>query len=479
VFLLRTSLFGLLVGSLAGIIVGFGRIAFGWPVAWEASIGLLAGGLILGLMVGIALRRTWRGAAAAIDAHYRLKDRSVTALEFLNKTDRGDLHDLQIADTLDHLHRVEPKEVAPILAPRGLTAAAVFSLGAAALILFWPIDQSRSAAALLPAPDNIVAAAEKLQESLQNLEEVADREESKELKDLVTELKKKAEQMKEPGVDEREALAKLSEMQAAIQALSAQLNAAVIDGQMQSLGSALASASAYEGAGKALQEVKLEKAAQELEKIDDPQLERNEAKALEEKLKQVAKEAGDVGLGSLGSAVSDLADNVKGGKSKAKQATKVLAKEVSKQARRRKLNDLLRGELDQLKEAKCDCQNDSLVTGKRPEKSTSPSSNFGMTESGNTQGDKTKLLSQRNQMDLTGTPSEGPSDVETATSPEARQRASRGYQEKYKKFRKESEAVLDSEPIPLGQRQVIRKYFELIRPQNSDSSDQRSESVVK
>jgi hypothetical protein len=248
---------------------------------------------------------------------------------------------------------------------------------------------------------------------------------------------------------------------------------------MQSLGSALASASAYEGAGKALQEVKLEKAAQELEKIDDPQLERNEAKALEEKLKQVAKEAGDVGLGSLGSAVSDLADNVKGGKSKAKQATKVLAKEVSKQARRRKLNDLLRGELDQLKEAKCDCQNNSLVTGKRPEKSTSPSSNFGMTESGNTQGDKTKLLSQRNQMDLTGTPSEGPSDVETATSPEARQRASRGYQEKYKKFRKESEAVLDSEPIPLGQRQVIRKYFELIRPQNSDSSDQRSENAVK
>ena len=27
-----------------------------------------------------------------------------------------------------------------------------------------------------------------------------------------------------------------------------------------------------------------------------------------------------------------------------------------------------------------------------------------------------------------------------------------------------SEAVLESEPIPLGQRQTIRKYFELIRP---------------
>ena len=31
-----------------------------------------------------------------------------------------------------------------------------------------------------------------------------------------------------------------------------------------------------------------------------------------------------------------------------------------------------------------------------------------------------------------------------------------------------SEAVLDSEPIPLGQRETIRRYFELIRPANLD-----------
>jgi hypothetical protein len=30
-----------------------------------------------------------------------------------------------------------------------------------------------------------------------------------------------------------------------------------------------------------------------------------------------------------------------------------------------------------------------------------------------------------------------------------------------------SEAVLDSEPIPLGHRQTIRRYFELIRPQET------------
>jgi hypothetical protein len=99
-----------------------------------------------------------------------------------------------------------------------------------------------------------------------------------------------------------------------------------------------------------------------------------------------------------------------------------------------------------------------------------------MTESGNIQGEKTKLLSQRNQMELTGTPADGPSDVETASSPEARQQASRGYQEKYKKFRKESDTVLETEPIPLGQRLVIRRYFELIRPQNSTATEPRTDS---
>ena len=38
-----------------------------------------------------------------------------------------------------------------------------------------------------------------------------------------------------------------------------------------------------------------------------------------------------------------------------------------------------------------------------------------------------------------------------------------------------SDAVLDSEPIPLGHRQTIRRYFELIRPKNSDMNDKKED----
>ena len=62
---------------------------------------------------------------------------------------------------------------------------------------------------------------------------------------------------------------------------------------------------------------------------------------------------------------------------------------------------------------------------------------------------------------------------------EGRQQAGRSYREAYKKGLKSSEAVLDSEPIPLGHRQTIRKYFELIRPQNdeADPADSRAKDT--
>src|SRR5262249_13110465 len=85
--------------------------------------------------------------------------------------------------------------------------------------------------------------------------------------------------------------------------------------------------------------------------------------------------------------------------------------------------------------------------------------------SGNVLGEKTKLLSQQNLMQLTGNPDDGPSETETTHSAEGRQQAGRSYRDVYQKYRRMSDAVLDSEPIPLGHRQTIRRYFALIHPQ--------------
>lgn len=467
-FLLQAATYGLLVGALAGLVLGLGRRLAGWEISFGLAVSILLAGPVMGLLLGIVCRRSWRGAAVAVDTHYRLKDRTATALAFLAKAPVTPLHELQLHDAEVHLTAVQPRQVVPIQLPRTLLYVAGLLVLALALLL-WPSRSAVVEAALAGPPPSVLEEAKRIQEDLKEFEELARKENNKELENLVQELREKVEEMKQPGVDEREALAKLSEMQAAIAAHQAQYNVGLVDGQLQALGEALSAAQALDGAGRALQEAKYEKAAKELEELEEPQFDRKEAQALEEKLRQVAKGMGDVGLGQMSQAASEMAEGARGGKGKFQKASKEMAKMVSKHGRLRKINNLLEGELARLSEGKCNCQANSTAKGKMPQKSLSPTSSWGMGTSGNTQGDKTSLLSQRNLEQLTGTPGEGPSEAETTHSAEGRQQASRQYKDVYQKYRRMSEAVLDSEPIPLGHRQTIRKYFELIRPTGTEA----------
>jgi hypothetical protein len=471
---LRGLVLGLLAGAATGLVLGGGRLGLGWSIVWWQALTAVVAGPLVGGLIGLGWPRSWHAAAAAVDRHYRLKDRAVTALEFLKRPERTDMQVLQIEDALTHLRQAEAREVVPLRWPRALPGVAV-ALAGVFVLLLWPLRPGQvEASAPEPAPPHIVAVADRQQQSLSDLEDEARSEDLKEVQPLLEQLQKKIEEMKQAGVDDREALAKLSEMESAVQAQQGQYDTALIDGQLQSLGSAMMAARALEGAGKALQDNKLDKAAEELDKLDEPELDRKEQKAVEEKLKQVAKEMGDVGLGQLGSAVSDFADSVKGGKGKGKKASKTLAKEVRNQSRRKRITNLLEGLAANIREGKSELQSNSMVKGKMPYKSTSPSSTFGMETSGNVQGEKTNLLAQQNQVDITGDPGDGPSDTETTSSPEARQKGRRQYKEVYQKYRKMSEAVLDSEAIPLGHRQIIRHYFDLIRPRNADAPDKEA-----
>jgi hypothetical protein len=479
-FVLRCAAAGLGAAAAAGLALGVARLAFGFDLSAAVRVGVLAAGPALGLLAGLALRRRWHDAGAAVDGHYGLKDRAVTALAFADGPAPTDLQALQMADAVAHLGRVEPKAVVPLRAPRSL-AFALTAAAAAAAVLAWPLARPQAEAGPATPPDHILAAAaeqkeklaaleKKLAETTQDLEDEKSDEEKKGLKELIEKLTQKVEELTQAGTDEKEALAKLSEMQAELQALANQLNVAALDGQLSSLGTALAATSAFEGAGKALQEGRLEKAAKELDKLDEVKLSPKEAKALEEKLKQLAKQMGDAGQGSLGDAVAELADSLRGGNGKVGKATRNIAKKVNNAVKRRKLNDLLTAEAEELKECKCNCNRNGGARVRAPQKSNSPSSTWGRAMSGNVDGEKTKLPSRRDVIQITGTPGgEGDSDVETTATPEARQQASREYKEKYQKFKKESEAVLEGEPIPLGHRQMVKKYFELIRPSSADA----------
>ncbi|HSQ57656.1 MAG TPA: hypothetical protein VLM40_18180 [Gemmata sp.] len=483
-FALRCIVAGLIAGAVGGLALGASRLAFGLDISWVYGAAAVIVGPVLGLVVGISLRRGWHDAAQAIDVHYGLKDRAVTALAFSDQASPTDLHSIQISDALGHMNAVQPRVVVPLTVPRAWPVAlALLVIATAALA--WPLPDREVQAGPPPVPENIAAFAadqktkndlleKKLAETSQDLEDDNADDIKKGIKELLSKFEQKLEELNQPGIDEKEALAKLSELQADMQALSNQLNVAAMEGQLSSLGTALAASQPFEGAGKALQDGKLEKAAKELEQIDAVELTPKEAKALEEKLKQLSKQMGEAGQGSLSEAVAELADSIGGGKGKVGKATKNLAKKVNNAVKRRKINELLTAANEDLKEGKCNCQANGGLKIKQPQKSNSPSSTWGRGVSGNTEGEKTRLNGTRNQLQITGTPGEqGDSDVETTATPEARQKASREYKEKYEKFRRASETVIDGEPIPLGHRQTVKKYFELIRPSNSDTPPQK------
>src|SRR5262245_674611 len=80
---LSGAAWAVLVSAVVVFVCAMGR----WFAGWQISIGLMIGVLCAAPVVGYAFsyirRRSWHGAAVAIDAHYRLKDRATTALEFL------------------------------------------------------------------------------------------------------------------------------------------------------------------------------------------------------------------------------------------------------------------------------------------------------------------------------------------------------------------------------------------------------------
>jgi hypothetical protein len=378
-----------------------------------------------------------------------------------------DLHSLQVADAVTHLSTVDPRDVVPLATPRPLPYAAGV-LAASLAVLFLTGGAEPVDARPVESNEVIVAAADRAAEELKELEEAAREEKDKELEKLVEMLQEKLDEMKLPGVDSREALAKLSEMQSALLTQQAQYNVGEVDAHLQSIGEALSLAEPLEAAGKALSGGQFDKAADELEKLETPAVDRKTERAVKEKLQAAAKKMSDSGNGALSKAAGEIAEGLGGEDGKLQESAKRLAGEARKHARK-KISDLLRKQCECLGECKSECEGCESIAksgkGKGGKK-------WGLGATGNELGEKTAHIGAKQKEQLKGKHSdEGEVEIETTHSPEGKQEAQRSYRENYAKYRRMSEAVLDSEPIPLGHRQAIRRYFELIRPPEGSSGE--------
>src|SRR4051794_26931460 len=121
--LIRSAARGLVVGSAGGIALGVARL-LGWPISPSLPIACLLGAPVFAVILGAIVSRGYKAAASAVDAHYKLKDRASTALDFAARAEPSVLQTLQVEDAEEHLARIEPHEVVPFRAPKALAYAA-------------------------------------------------------------------------------------------------------------------------------------------------------------------------------------------------------------------------------------------------------------------------------------------------------------------------------------------------------------------
>ena len=160
------------------------RAIAGWHPSALLVLTVAAFGPVVGYLAGLIWRRQLREAAIAVDAHYRWKDRVLTALEFLTKPDATRIHRLTVNDALQHLDRIDARHVVPSDTPRILPGA-IATLAAAVLLVIFTSPPQLNASPAEPLAV-VVASADRAAEELKSLEEFAREEQDPEIEKLVS-----------------------------------------------------------------------------------------------------------------------------------------------------------------------------------------------------------------------------------------------------------------------------------------------------
>ncbi len=457
---------GLLYGGFAGCVLAILRIATYGAFSWGWIILAIALPTLTAVGFSFMKSRSLMNAAQFIDNTCHLKDRIQTALQFLNAPGDDAVRRLQLEDAAAHLSSVDLQSILPVKAPQTWNVAVV---GAVAVFLLGFLAAPREIVQASVIANEVVAEqAAQASESLEELKEFQEEHQDADLDKMLKEMNQQLKVLADPGTTPKEALAKLSEMEASLQEMQQQLNDPAAESQLKDIGEALLLAEPTAAAGAALSKGDMQKAAEELSQMTKPQLDRKTEKAVKEKLEQAQQKAGERNQTkdiqkSLDKMTKGLSDN---GKEQFEEGAKALAEECKQQGKKQELSELLKKQSQFLGECKAECESESrnLAQGSRKGGNKAGKGSTGMA------GSKTALQKTGNELKLTGQDSgQGDVDKETIAGEMEEQESVRQYREKAGQYEALSESALESESIPLGQRQTIRRYFELIRPQGSEA----------
>jgi len=227
----------------------------------------------------------------------------------------------------------------------------------------------------------------------------------------------------------------------------------------------------------AMAAAEVEKVMQELEAAPGGKRELRRAAAVSEMLQEASKKTGEKGLDSLSQSLQKLSEAAKGGEksgevgnSELQQPMQGMGEGLAKQGMMRSQGRALSMTRSQLEAMRRQMQGQPSPSG-MPSLAESlgkePGEGVGTAPGGDPIGEETDLLAATNAEAVSGTPGRGNSEI-TVTSSEFGSAAPVGAAREASigEYEELSRQAVNDESIPLAHREIIRDYFQRIRPKN-------------
>jgi hypothetical protein len=467
---LRSLCAGAVLAGLAALPVAALSIALSqrWMSGrLNAWIALAAGGAVLAAATFNALRGlgTRVRSALALDERAHLKDRVSSAYEFLKRGALDEAQQAQIQDALRHAQSLNFKAVYRFQWPRFSVYLPIVLLVFVLSFLVPPISAPTTA----NAATDVVKQAQLNQ--LQDLQQELQKEGSQEVQEVLKKLQDIRKQFEKGEFSERDVLLQLARLDEILRQKTSQLGLENLEAEMNTIVPHLMSAAAAKDVAAALKENKLDKAADELqklaEKVKQDKLSKEQKRELTMNLGVCASKLGGKENGSFGKDFANATEAMEKSDSQAFQsACKSMCDKLGlmKKCQGMKSACLKLGNCKSCL-GQCESKELGFTIGLKQQGKGKGGLKAGTSTTGDPYGEANRLADGYAKIvKISGQAGAGPVESETEITEGQASQSQLDPKEVHANYAAVAEEVIEKEDIPLSHRYHVKRYFQAIRP---------------
>ena len=139
---LRMLAAGLVVGGLLAVVLAVASSLFAIPWLQIAGWVAIVGGPTIAIIAAQFSNVSWLDAARAVDRHFHLDDRVVSAVTFFEHGKLSGLHAMQIDDTVARIADLDTTQAIDLAKPKPLLIGCGWVAVAIVLLLFLPQNEA-------------------------------------------------------------------------------------------------------------------------------------------------------------------------------------------------------------------------------------------------------------------------------------------------------------------------------------------------